>query len=68
MHLLALIPFGQPVSRHYGKEKMKMAVKQRPGVGNTSNEKMLRLAAAVREMRIPLSQVRAKAESKLQKA
>ncbi|WP_165587255.1 hypothetical protein [Enterobacter hormaechei] len=44
-----------------------MAVKQRPGAGDASNEKMLRLAAAVRQLRVPSSQGAIKAERKLHK-
>ncbi|AYY47159.1 hypothetical protein M3B74_20300 [Citrobacter freundii] len=51
-----------------GKEIVKMAVKQRPGVGDASNEKMLRLAAAVRQLRVPSAQGTIKPERKLHKA
>lgn len=41
-----------------------MAEKQNPNKGNTSREDMLRMAAAVRRLRIPLSEVKGKKEIK----
>lgn len=41
-----------------------MAEKQNPNKGNTSNEKMLRMAKAVRELCIPLSEIKGKKEAK----
>jgi len=39
-----------------------MAEKQNPNKGNTSNETMLRMAKAVRELRIPFSEIKGKKE------
>lgn len=41
-----------------------MAEKQNPNKGNTSNEKMLRMAKTVRELCIPLSEIKGKKETK----
>lgn len=41
-----------------------MAEKQNPNKGNTSREDMLMMAAAVRRLRIPLSEVNGKKEIK----
>lgn len=41
-----------------------MAEKQNPNKGNTSNEDILRMAKAVRELCIPLSEVKGKNETK----
>lgn len=41
-----------------------MAEKQNPNKGNTSNEDMLRMARFVRELCIPLSEVKSKNEMK----
>lgn len=41
-----------------------MAKKQNPNKGNTSREDMLRMAQAVRRLRIPLSEVKSKNETK----
>ncbi len=41
-----------------------MAEKQNPNKGNTSREDMLRMAKAVRELRIPFSEVEFKKETK----
>lgn len=41
-----------------------MAEKQNPNKGNTSSEDMLRMAEAVRKLRIPLSEVKDKKETK----
>lgn len=35
-----------------------MAQKQNPNKGNTSDEDMLRMAKAVKELRIPLSEIK----------
>lgn len=41
-----------------------MAEKQNPNKGNTSSEDMLRMSKAVRELRIPLSEVKSKNKTK----
>lgn len=41
-----------------------MAEKQNPNKGNASREDMLRMAEAVRKLRIPLSEVKDKKETK----
>ncbi len=41
-----------------------MAEKQNPNKGNTSREDMLRMAKAVRELCIPLSEVKGKNKTK----
>jgi len=41
-----------------------MAEKQNPNKGNTSREDMLKMAKAVKELRIPLSEVKSKNEMK----
>lgn len=41
-----------------------MAEKQNPNKGNTSSEGMFRMAKVVKELRIPLSEVKSKKEMK----
>lgn len=41
-----------------------MAVKQNHSKGNTSRENMLRMSKAVKELRVPLSEIKDKNEAK----